>query len=83
MIILKLVSTKGNTYIYKDGQDHLLTLETMDVSWSFKVSSESPELMRHQHRIVDVFVDNGIRQDEYKGGFSEAISILLIQEINL
>jgi hypothetical protein len=80
MIVLKLISQKAHSYLYKDDCGQTIELETTDISWTFKVKSPSHRLMNLQHRIVDVFVEQGVRQHEYRGGFSEAISILLIPE---
>jgi len=50
-----------------------------DESWTWNIKTDSDFLKKHQNKIVGKYVEQGIRQHEYKGGFMEAISILEIK----
>ena len=48
-------------------------------AWTWEVETVCPMLKKHQNKIVNAYVNQGIKQHEYKGGFKEATSILKIK----
>jgi hypothetical protein len=85
---IKLTLSKKDSYDYiytQDGTKNSITFAFGKGAFQFDVKKISPELEKYQQDILDAFVIQGIKQHEYKGGFSEAIKHLdtkVVQEAN-
>lgn len=76
-IKLTLSDKDSYDYTYKqDGATASITFAFGKEPFTFDVKKISKSLEKHQQDILDAFVIQGIKQHEYKGGFSEAIKHL-------
>jgi hypothetical protein len=48
-------------------------------TWTWEVVTTCLMLKKHQNKIVNAYVNQGIKQHDYKGGFKEATAILTIK----
>jgi hypothetical protein len=48
-------------------------------AWTWEVETTCPMLKKHQNKIVNTYVMQGMKQHEYKGGYKEATAILKVK----
>lgn len=77
---LKEVQNPGprETHVYETEDKRTVSLTSGTAAWTWTIQSECPILKRNGKAICNAYVEQGIKQHEYKGGFKEAISILSV-----
>lgn len=63
-------------HVYENSDGKTVSLEALEKPWTWSVSSSCPILSKNGKAIIEKYVEQGIKQHDYKGGWKEAISVL-------
>lgn len=83
-IILKNTTTEPAsptswTQYTQEGTGSIFKFRGGAEAWTWEIKVTCPILQANQRKIINTYVNQGIKQHEYKGGFKEAVSTLKIK----
>lgn len=71
---------KETTTIYKDSETgNTISLTSTTTPWTWIAKTTCPVLEKNVRKILNKYVQQGIAQHDYKGGYSEATEVLKIK----
>ena len=63
-------------HVYETPDGRTISFQSGEKSWTWHINTMCPILHKHREEIIDKYLNQGMKQHEYKGGWSEAISEL-------
>lgn len=78
-IILKRTASDKDSTEYTDQETgNTIKLTAGKAAWTWFVDTKCPVLKKNHRKVLNKYIEKGINQHDYKGGFNEAVSILEI-----
>jgi 23S rRNA maturation mini-RNase III len=76
---IKNEKTNENVYTYTDSANRFFQLEPHSTkAFSYYTKASKDVSNKEQSKILDTYIENAMNQDEYKGGYNEAIQTLIV-----